>query len=107
MSLSTAFTSSATNVSGMGENANGNSNAGIKTGSGGDFSANISENGHGLTSGKIGIRLSLVDAKDPTKIISVQDDGVTPQVVDILYVEAEAFKHQTKEGYWSNICSIA
>ena len=37
-----------------------------------------------------------MDAKDPTKIISVGDDGVTPRVVDILYVEKNTFDYQTQ-----------
>ena len=94
--VSTPIASFAGNTSGLGENASGNTQAGIKTGSGGDFSANLENNGAGPTSGKIGIRLSLVDAKDPTKIISVGDDGVTPRVVDILYVEKNTFDYQTQ-----------
>ena len=92
--VSTPIASFAGNTSGLGENASGNTQAGINTGAGGDFSANLENNGAGPTSGKIGIRLSLVDAKDPTKIISVGDDGVTPRVVDILYVEKETFNYQ-------------
>ena len=94
--VSTPIASFAGNTSGLGENASGNTQAGINTGAGGDFSANLENNGGGPTSGKIGIRLSLVDAKDPTKIISVGDDGVTPRVVDILYVEKNTFDYQTQ-----------
>lgn len=38
-------------------NASGNNGAGAVTSSGGDFSANIADNGNGMKSGKIGIRL--------------------------------------------------
>ena len=85
-----------------GESAQGNDGGGIKTGAGGDFSANIVNGGAGPTSGKIGVRLSLVDAKDPSKVISVDNDG-KPRVVDLLYVTESTFKHQTREMYWSNL----
>ena len=76
-----------------GESAQGNDGGGIKTGAGGDFSANIVNGGAGPTSGKIGVRLSLVDAKDPSKVISVDDEG-RPRVVDLLYVTKETFDYQ-------------
>lgn len=80
-------------------NAQGNDNKGIVTGKGGDFSANISDD---YTSGKIGLRFSLVDMEDPTKILSVDDAG-NPQVVDILYVTQEQFIAQTAGGYNSKL----
>ena len=89
LSLTAPFTSFAL----TGESAQGNNGGGIKTGAGGDFSANIVNGGAGPTSGKIGVRLSLVDAKDHTKVISVDDNG-KPRVVDLLYVTKETFGYQ-------------
>ena len=84
----------------LGHNAAGNDNSGIITGRGGDFSANISENGNGLTSGKIGIRLSLVDANNPSNVISKDAQGNT-RVVDLLYVNVDAWNHQIGGSYYS------
>ena len=88
----------------LGHNAAGNDNSGIITGRGGDFSANISENGNGLTSGKIGIRLSLVDANNPSNVISKDAQGNT-RVVDLLYVNQNAWEHQTSGAYYSQLVS--
>lgn len=79
------------------DSAQGNNQAGTITGAGGDFSANILND---YTSGKIGFRLTLVDRKDPTKILSVDDNG-NPKVVDFLYVTAPTFVTQVSGGYYS------
>ncbi len=83
----------------IGGNNAGNNAAGVVTGAGGDFSANITGDN---TSGKIGIRMTLVDAKDPQKIISVDDNG-NPRVIDMLYVNEDTFDHQTMGMYHSNL----
>lgn len=88
--------SSLADVSGSGQ---GNAGAGVITGRGGDFSANVDSS---LTSGKLGIRLTLVDRNDPTKIISVDDNG-KPRVVDFLYVTQDTFDYQAGGQYWSKL----
>ena len=98
MSLSTAFTSFAVTDG----SSQGNNGAGVVTGAGGDFSANIIDGGNGAKSGKIGIRLSLVNAKNPSEVISVDNNG-KPRVVDILYVTYDTYIHQTQEMYHSNL----
>lgn len=90
LTLSTPLVSLAGSLS-ADHNAQGNNINSVITGKGGDFSANISND---YTSGKLGLRFSLVDYNDPTKIISVDDAG-NPQVVDVLYVTAEQFAKQT------------
>lgn len=96
MSLSSVFPSLAFN-----DSAQGNNGAGIVTGSGGDFSANVTGT---PTSGKLGVRLSLVRASNPSEVISVNKDG-KPMVVDILYVTESVWNHQAYEGYHSNLDS--
>ena len=76
---------------GLGGNASGSDHGGVTTVSGGDFGVNVSPD----RLGRIGIRLSLVDANDPGKVISYLPDGQTPMVVDILYVDKATFKHYT------------
>lgn len=76
---------------GLGGNASGSDHGGVTTVSGGDFGVNVSPD----RLGRIGIRLSLVDANDPSKVISYLPDGQTPMVVDILYVDRATFEHYT------------
>jgi hypothetical protein len=102
MALTSPLTSFADEKSFANSSANGNTEAGYVTGAGGDFSANISDGGAGLTSGKIGIRLSLVDPNDPSRVISVDNDG-NPQVLDLLYVTEDTWEHQTREKYHSDL----
>ncbi len=74
--------------------AAGNTQAGVVTGSGGDFSANVTGTN---SSGKIGIRLTLVDRNSPEKIVSVDSQG-NPMTVDLLYVTKDAWDHQAYSG---------
>lgn len=75
---------------GLGGNASGSDHGGVVTSSGGDFGVNVTPD----RMGRIGIRLSLVDANDPGRVISVDKDG-NKRVVDILYVDAATFLHYT------------
>ena len=78
---------------GLGGNVAGSSSGGQLTSLGGDFGVNVSPD----RQGRIGIRLSLVDSTDPSRVISVLPDGETPMVVDILYVDKATFEHFTKQ----------
>ncbi|MCD8223834.1 MAG: hypothetical protein LUC99_03125 [Clostridiales bacterium] len=69
LSLTTPLSSFAYTPAGSAAGANASGNV---TGAGGDFSANIT---HTSTSGKIGIRLTLVNRNDPSEILSVDDKG--------------------------------
>jgi hypothetical protein len=102
MTLSSPVASLAASTDFDGVSAGGHDDKGYVTGKGGDFSSNIEDGGNGLTSGKIGIRLSLVSPDDPSQVISVDDDG-NPQVVDLLYVTEDTWKHQTLENYHSDL----
>lgn len=68
---------------GLEGNAGGSSGTGIVTSTGGDFGVNTAEDPT-QSMGRIGIRLSLVNADDPTQVISKDNNG-NPTVVDILY----------------------
>ena len=59
--------------------------------SGGDFGVN-------RPSGRIGIRLSLIDRNEPSKVISVDESG-NPMVVDIMYVDKSTYEGFTNGGY--------
>ena len=69
---------------GMEGNAGGSSGTGVVTSTGGDFGCNISADPT-QSMGRIGIRLSLVDRNDPSKVLSLTDDGQHTRVVDLLY----------------------
>lgn len=64
---------------GLGGNVAGSSQGGVVTSSGGDFGVNVSP----TREGRIGIRLSLVDGKEPSRVISVTPQSRKPMVVDI------------------------
>lgn len=83
---------------GLGGNASGSSQGGVVTSSGGDFGVNVSP----TREGRIGIRLSLVDGKEPSRVISVDPDG-KPQVVDILYVNENVFNGFTQRDNAGNV----
>ena len=87
LALSPAITSYADGTSG---NASGSDHGGVVTSSGGDFGVNVSPE----RLGRIGIRLSLVNADNPQEVISVTPDGKT-RVVDIIYVDKGTFEHYT------------
>ena len=87
LALSPAITSYADGTAG---NASGSDHGGVVTSSGGDFGVNVSPE----RLGRIGIRLSLVNADNPQEVISVTPDGKT-RVVDILYVDKGTFEHYT------------
>lgn len=87
LALSPAITSYADGTAG---NASGSDHGGVVTFSGGDFGVNVSPE----RLGRIGIRLSLVNADNPQEVISVTPDGKT-RVVDILYVDKGTFEHYT------------
>lgn len=89
LALSPAITSYADGTSG---NASGSDHGGVVTSSGGDFGVNVSPE----RLGRIGIRLSLVNADNPQEVISYLPDGKTPMVVDILYVNEDTYKHYTE-----------
>lgn len=69
---------------GLEGNAGGSSGTGIVTSTGGDFGVNVNLNDPTNSQGRIGIRLSLVSADDPTQVISKDNNG-NPTVIDILY----------------------
>lgn len=87
LALSPAITSYADGTAG---NASGSDHGGVVTSSGGDFGVNVSPE----RLGRIGIRLSLVNADNPQEVISVTPDGKT-RVVDIIYVDKGTFEHYT------------
>lgn len=89
LALSPAITSYADGTSG---NASGSDHGGVVTSSGGDFGVNVSPE----RLGRIGIRLSLVNADNPQEVISYWPDGQTPMVVDILYVDEGTYKRYTE-----------
>ncbi len=89
LALSSAITSYADGTSG---NASGSDHGGVVTSSGGDFGVNVSPE----RLGRIGIRLSLVNADNPQEVISYWPDGQTPMVVDILYVDEGTYKRYTE-----------
>lgn len=89
LALSPAITSYADGTSG---NASGSDHGGVVTSSGGDFGVNVSPE----RLGRIGIRLSLVNADNPQEVISYLPDGKTPMVVDILYVNEDTYKRYTE-----------
>ena len=85
LTLTPAITAFAGGTSGS---ASGSTGGGVVTASGGDFGVNI-------PGGRIGIRLSLVDSKEPERVISVLSDGETPMVVDIMYVDEQQWLDYT------------
>lgn len=89
LALSPAITSYADGTSG---NASGSDHGGVVTSSGGDFGVNVSPE----RLGRIGIRLSLVNADNPQEVISYAPDGTTKMVVDILYVDEGTYKRYTE-----------
>lgn len=84
----------------IGGNASGDNSTGVITGAGGDFSANISTDPR--ESGKIGVRLSLVDNNNPSEVISVDENG-NPMVLDLLYTTKLQFTNQAVGNYLSNL----
>lgn len=98
LALSPAITSYADGTSG---NASGSDHGGVVTSSGGDFGVNVSPE----RLGRIGIRLSLVNADNPQEVISYLPDGKTPMVVDILYVNEDTYKRYT-EGANAHLTSL-
>lgn len=75
----------------IGGSAGGSNAGGVTTVSGGDFGVN-------RPSGRIGIRLSLIDRNEPSKVISVDESG-NPMVVDIMYVDKSTYEGFTNGGY--------
>ena len=90
IAMSTPLVSLAKDMSGS---AGGSNAGGVTTVSGGDFGVN-------RPNGRIGIRLSLVDNNDPSKVISVDPKG-DPMVVDLLYVDEGTYNGFTQGGYLS------
>ena len=84
LTLTPAITAFAGGTSGS---ASGSTGGGVVTASGGDFGVNI-------PGGRIGIRLSLVDSKEPERVISILPSG-DPFVLDLLYVDEETFNGYT------------
>lgn len=87
LALSLALTAPISSLANTGGSAAGDNTGGVNTGGGGDFGVN-------KPSGRIGLRLSLVDSNNPEKVISVDENG-KPVVVDLLYVTEETFKYYT------------
>lgn len=80
-------------------NADGSNNAGVVTGKGGDFSANINPGAGEF--GKIGVRLSLVERNNPSQVISYKkvtdssgNTSLKPMVWDLIYVDEAHFANQ-------------
>lgn len=87
LALSLVLTAPISSLANTGGSAAGDNTGGVNTGGGGDFGVN-------KPSGRIGLRLSLVDSNNPEKVISVDENG-KPVVVDLLYVTEETFKYYT------------
>lgn len=87
LALSLALTAPISSLANTGGSAAGDNTGGVNTGGGGDFGVN-------KPTGRIGIRLSLVDSDNPEKVISVDENG-KPVVVDLLYVTEDTFKYYT------------
>lgn len=100
MAISTPFQAFADGLSG---NAGGSNNQGIVTSTGGDFGVNRDVANPSNSMGRIGIRLSLVDYNNPSNVISVQPDGVTPKVLDILYTSKSAYYGFSSGGWFTAI----
>lgn len=89
----------------VGGNTGSGDNEGIHGGYGSDMGSNRENS-------RLGFRVSLVDRNDPTKVISVDDEG-NPKVVDFLLANEETFQKYTGrttklketglEGWRSNI----
>lgn len=77
-------------MSGLNNNTN---NSSANLGGGGDF---------GTSSGKFGLRFSLVDARDPNKVISVDSNG-NPCVIDMWYCTYAQFKSYTTTNALTNL----
>lgn len=90
LAVSLALSAPISSIADTGGSAAGDNTGGVNTGGGGDFGVN-------KPTGRIGIRLSLVDSDNPEKVISVDESG-NPVVVDILYVTEETFKYYA-DGY--------
>lgn len=71
----------------VGGNTGAGDNEGIHGGYGSDMGSN-------RPNSRLGFRVSLVDRNDPTKVISVDDNG-NPLVVDFLLTSEERFKYYT------------
>lgn len=69
---------------GIGSNANGNNSSSARTGGGGDFGVN-------LPAGRIGLRFSIVDGDDPSKVIS-------QRVIDYWFMTEANFEKYTTGG---------
>ena len=88
---------------GLEGNAGGSSGTGIITSTGGDFGVNVNTDDPMNSQGRIGIRLSLVNADDPTQVISKDNNG-NATVVDILYTGALQYAgFATGNGYFTPI----
>ena len=85
LALSLALTAPISSLANTGGSAAGDNTGGVNTGGGGDFGVN-------KPTGRIGIRLSLVDSDNPEKVISVDESG-NPVVVDILYIDEPTWKY--------------
>lgn len=93
LALSLALTAPISSLANTGGSAAGDNTGGVNTGGGGDFGVN-------KPSGRIGLRLSLVDSNNPEKVISVvptEDGGYAPRVVDILYLDKETWEYYEKQ----------
>lgn len=71
----------------VGGNTGSGDNEGIHGGYGSDMGSN-------RPNSRLGFRVSLVDRNDPTKVISVDDNG-EPVVIDFLLTSEERFKYYT------------
>lgn len=89
---------------GLEGNAGGSSGTGIVTSTGGDFGVNVDVTNPENSMGRIGIRLSLVNADDPTQVISKNNNG-EEAVVDILYASMRQYYGFTNEinGYFTPV----
>ena len=89
LALSLALTAPISSLANTGGSAAGDNTGGVNTGGGGDFGVN-------KPSGRIGLRLSLVDSDNPEKVISVvptEDGKYAPRVVDILYLDEDTWDY--------------
>lgn len=89
---------------GLEGNAGGSSGTGIVTSTGGDFGVNVDVTNPENSMGRIGIRLSLVNADDPTQVISKNNNG-EETVLDILYTSDTQFYNFTNQtnGYFTPV----
>lgn len=93
LALSLALTAPISSLANTGGSAAGDNTGGVNTGGGGDFGVN-------KPSGRIGLRLSLVDSNNPENVISVvptEDGKYTPRVVDILYLDEDTWNYYAND----------